>query len=423
MILSTFRKPFVVLLTVPASIALGIGLLPLVTVFLERQFARDAFSPFVLQFSVESAHTLLSVVATGAMTALSLAYSLVLVVFTLAAGNIGPRLLQRFTSELVNQITAGILGGTFLYAILTLLMTQPNFVPKITILGAVLLAIISVLQLIYFVRHVSQSVSVDDEIAQITKRITKQLNDLQRTSNPDGKTPARSKFKHDICAQKAGYVGWFDEDYLTEIAKKHDLMIWVEVSSGGFVLAGQNVAQVAGDADEDVLESIRKHITIENARSEDRSPEFSINLLVEIALRALSPGINDTYTALAVANSFSNAFAEIAEADTAPILTIDDDGDLRLILPAMSMEELLGQAFHPIRLATAGNILMAQGFARALARLYVVGGKEMRKLVKEHAGLLMQSLEASDHFDHDLQRVRACFPEALKSSGKNTAKS
>jgi len=423
LIIDTLRKPFVVLLTVPASIALSIGLLPLVSVFLEREFAKEAFSPFVLQFSVESAHTLLSVVATGAMTALSLAYSLVLVVFTLAAGNIGPRLLQRFTSELVNQVTAGILGGTFLYAIITLLFTQPDFVPKITIFGAVLLAIISVLQLIYFVRHVSQSVSVDDEIAQITARITRQFHNLQRTTDTDGETPDKAEFTHEICAATAGYVGWFDEEYLLETASEHELMIWVEVPSGGFVLAGEQVARVAGEADEDLLEAIRKHITIESSRSEDRSPEFSINLLVEIALRALSPGINDTYTALAVVNSFSNAFAKIAEADTAPILTSDDTGTPRLILPSMSMSELLGQAFHPIRLATAQNILMAQGFARSLARLYVVGGKEMRKLITEHARLLMQTMESANHFDHDLQRVRSCFPKDLAESSKDAPKS
>ena len=182
---SLLRRPVVVLLTLPAGIALSLCVLPFTTMALDVYLAGCGALPAVLRFSEETARTLLTVVAGGAMTALSLTYSLVLVVFTLAAGNIGPRLLARFASEPVNQVTAGILGGTFLYSLTTLVFMKAGFVPGFTVAGSGALAIISVVQLIYFVRHVSESVSVDSEIADISHRLTKQLEMLVAASADD----------------------------------------------------------------------------------------------------------------------------------------------------------------------------------------------------------------------------------------------
>ena len=143
--LTFLRRPFVVLLTVPAGIALLIGILPFALLLIEKQFFPVAANIAILQLDFESSRTALTVVAGGAMTALSLTYSLVLVVYTLAAGNIGPRMLERFSSDLVNQITAGIFGGTFLYALISILLLERAFVPKITVIGGGLLAILCVM--------------------------------------------------------------------------------------------------------------------------------------------------------------------------------------------------------------------------------------------------------------------------------------
>lgn len=164
------RQPLMLLFTLPASIALGVGALaPIVHFASNTIFGDDAFG-FLPVVHPATVHTLLSVIATAAMTALSLTYSLVLVVFTLAAGNIGPRLIKRFTSDLVNQITAGIFGGTFVYSVGALLLLGDNRNPTLTAYVATLLAIVSMLQLVYFVRNVSTSISIDDEVAGIAAR-------------------------------------------------------------------------------------------------------------------------------------------------------------------------------------------------------------------------------------------------------------
>jgi uncharacterized membrane protein len=169
------HTPLVMLLMAPAIIAFGVWALAPILSILERSILKDPYAIIGFSFDPKTARSVLAVIAGGAITALSLTYSLVLVVFTLAAGNIGPRLLKRFTSEPVNQVTAGVFGGTFLYSLGVMAFIEPGFAPTFATAGAGVLALISVLQLIYFVRHVSTSVMIDDEIASIAKRLTTAL--------------------------------------------------------------------------------------------------------------------------------------------------------------------------------------------------------------------------------------------------------
>lgn len=412
---SWLKRPIVALLTVPAFICLAIGLLPLLVVWAEHQFAKGTLSPYVIQIGPDSARTLLSTVAAGSMTALSLAYSMVLLVFTLAAGNIGPRLLKRFTSDLVNQITAGIFGGTFLYALMTILFVSDGFVPKVAITIAGALAVLSVMQLIYFVRHVSRSVTIDEEIADITANLREALkakfNDREEPENDEFK----GEYEHEITSPLSGYVGAINAAKLASCASKGDFVLSLEVPQGGYVIKGERLLQSDKQLDEDAVEQCLGFIAIDNARSPENEIDFSTNLLVEIALRALSPGVNDTFTALAAVNSLSGALSEVVENDRKAEICVDDDGKVRFTEPGFSPARLVDQAFSPIRRASASNILMAEGIARALARLQASAGKEVKAEIGNQTKLLFDELSRSGHSDDDLERVAEFLPEDLKA--------
>lgn len=411
------QSPLVVLLTLPAGIAFLVGILSPILVALERNFASGAASPFVLQFDADSARGLLTVVAAAAITALSLTYSLVLVVFTLAAGNIGPRLLKRFSSDPVNQITAGIFGGTFLYALVTILFVHSDFVPKFTIAGSVVLAILCVFQLIFFVRHVSQSVTIDDEIAEISDQLTEALDRHIQLLEENG-DPPEADCRQELVAGKAGYVGAVNEKSLVSLGKEHDLTVKLVARPGGFLLSDEPLVDLSKEVDDDLAQEIRSHIAIDSTRSQTRPIEFSVNLLVEIALRALSPGVNDAYTAIAAIDSLSSAFAKIASKDLRPLCYLDDDNKLRLIMPELSVKNLVGLAYHPLRRSCAQNLLVAQALARALSRLYGVGGADMEDIVTTHTTLLIEELERTNHITHDIGSVTECLPEKFRHKKK-----
>lgn len=399
------QRPIVVLLTVPAGIAMSIGVLPYLLHFIT--FGADlAIMDFLnLNFDVQSARAFLSAVAGGAMTALSLTYSLVLVVFTLAAGNIGPRLLKRFTSELVNQVTAGILGGTFLYALGALLVLRVDRLPLIIIFGAGALAVISVVQLIYFVRHVSQSVSVDDEIAEISARLSSKLTATGEAEEPREKVPDADEFTVDICCDKAGYIGASRRELLLDIATKAGVVLRLNKAPGDFVLLGEVIASATAELDEETVERILDCLPVRASRHEDGSMQFSVNLLVEIALRALSPGINDTFTAIAAADALSDALSRREHHNPGPTVLTDPEGTVRLIIPKQMFKQFFGQSFHPLRRASRNNILMAQALARTFSRIHASGDKVARQVVKNHAALLMTEISDAGHQQADVDSV------------------
>lgn len=399
-----------------------IAVLPILTVLLDKWFAEGFLSPLVFQFTPSSAQTILSTIATGAMAALSLAYSLALLVFTLAAGNIGPRLLKRFTTEPINQITAGILGGTFLYSLHALLYIQEDFLPKLTISGAGLLAIISVLQLIYFVRQVAKNITIDEEIAEITSNLIEDLE--KQTAQKEHETPEvpnDEEFKFEFKAQTAGYINNYNIIALIKIAQEKDFTIKLKAPDGKFVLTDEVIAQIDKKIDDDVENEINKAITIEATRSNNNLIEFSMRLLVEIALRALSPGVNDTYTAIAVVDSLSKAISVISEKQTGHAIHLDGIGDPRIFSIHRSLKEVIGIAFHPLRRASTNNILMAQSLAKVYSRLYLNGKDTTKEILKAHAKLLIKEISNGNHLDTDINSVIEFLTGDLKNIAKAEA--
>lgn len=399
----TWSTPFTALLTVPATIAILIGVSGGGLVFIEHQFGTP---DWLLPLPPVEARTILSIVATAAMTALSLAYSLTLVVFTLAASSIGPRLLKRFTTERVNQITAGLLGGTFLFAIVVL-GTSGREPARIATFIAGILAAASVVQLIWFVRTVAQSVSVDDELAKIAQRLRDGLARLERHSDDDEDIPPDWSFSPSVTARDTGYLARFDRTALVAAAIEADIVLKAECTEGDYLLRDSVILSAKGVLSDKSCEAVMATVQQEPARSDTGTVHFSINLMVEIALRALSPGVNDTFTALAVSDMLSGALAKVANSDPRPEVLRGPAGEPRVVLRGVSFATLLDRAYHPLRRASAGNLLMAEGLARALSRLYAVAGHEGKRALEEHARLLREDLKRVGHLPADLEAVNA----------------
>ncbi|WP_288902469.1 DUF2254 domain-containing protein [uncultured Sneathiella sp.] len=422
--LNFLRHPFVMLQTVPAVIALSIGALALLIGYVESFWQIDFIDPYVHLLPPETARTILSIIAGGAMSALTLTYSIVLVVFALAAGTLAPRMLKRFTSDFVNQMTAGIFGGTFLYSLFSLIFIEQDFVPNLTILGAEILAAICVMQLIYFVRNVSQSVAIDEEIAGITANLKSALEDRRKhREEQEGvqnlKEEKIDKLVFEIMAGKPGYLGMINERKLIEIAADKDILLQIQKPMGAYTLAEEVLIKATGELDEETVETIQKQVTIRPARSTDSPVEFSINLLLEIGLRALSPGVNDTYTAIATVDSLSDALSQAAmQDDAAAFVRKDAEGNARLLVRELSLANLINQAFHPLRQASGANILMAICLARAYSRLCATCGKNVRDLLREHALLLIREIEKAGHLPEDIDSVIEVLPPFIRKANR-----
>ena len=302
---------------------------------------------------------------------------------------------------------------------------EPGFAPTFATLGAGILALVSVLQLIYCVRHVSTSVMIDDEIAQIAKRLTAALEAHRESYQKLDEKLSVDSFDADLKAPRGGYVGQCDEVQLITVAAAAGVVVKLTVAPGEFVLEGDVIATVSKSVDEETEEKLLDLLAIDSARSAEREIEFSIDLLVEIALRALSPGVNDAYTAIAAADSLSAALSDVAGLEAAPTGRCDEAGDPRLIVPGLAFDQLTARAFHPLRRASANNVLVAQAIARALTRMYLSGNEAARETVKQHADLLREELSKANHLDVDVQSIDDLLPRDVraKPSDDDEAKS
>ena len=417
-ILSARHKPLITLITVPACIALVLGLIPIGLLPFETDL-RSAFGASLISVdSMDRASHVLTTIATGSITALSLTYSLVLLIFTQATSNLGPRLLRRFSTDVVNQITAGILGGTFLYCIIALYWMKPDVVPKITTTGAVLFAILAVFHLIYFIRHVAETITIDEEISKISKSLQVHIGELADRHQEEQQVPDESEALEgeDITAHRTGYIGQINLPALLQWAQDNELVIHFTKAQGTFVHKDATIARLCSTANErpkDIDPCPEQLIEIDNARSEGGAIPFEINLLVEIALRALSPSVSDTFTAIACLDSLSSAFDGMLRRDIQLANQADSEGNIRIILEGMQLSQLIGQVFHPIRRAGGDNILMARAIASALERLSHLDNDDVQPLIAQHGTLLLKQLEKHDLLEEDLESVRELLPQAV----------
>ncbi|MBD8894104.1 DUF2254 domain-containing protein [Roseibium litorale] len=411
--------------------------------------------PFSDWLSYDTATSILSTIASAAMTTLSLVYSLVLVVFTLAAGTIAPRLLKRFTNDRVSQMTAGLLGGSFLFSLTILSCTGPKFVPYHSIGAAFVLAAISVLQLIYFVHSVSVSVMIDQEIAEIGAELKTRMARVVRSdkTSDDCEWPDERQFDVVITAEETGFISVPDVQELVACAQKHDILVELCIPPANFVTQGSDILRIRyqdrdlaetgedekpkralaksaenekdddipTDADDETAESpeeevsprqkiersIREKIHLDTVGGSEKDIIFAINLLLEIALRALSPGVNDTFTAIACTNRLSEVLREPVAKGLRENIHLDSNDSPRLRIPGLTLEELLKKSLQPLRLAAADNHLMLMNLAGMIQRLYAAARTDrVRHLLACHAEDVIATYEKTNPLNTDIDDLK-----------------
>ena len=405
--------------TVPGLISLGGLLLALLTLWLDRQiqltYADRQFAWLIV--TNEGARQILSTVAASAMAALSLVYSTVLVVFTLAAGNIAPRLLQRFSDDRTSQAAVGLLGAAFLFCLVVMHALEGERIPEISMTAAMLLAVLCVLMLLLFVNKAARRVTIDEEIAAIGQQLDKHLaiaTNMGSGLEPDQVVrPGGPDFP--IVAKGTGYVVRICHEELSDLAAGASVFVDLDVLPGDYVITGQPLGQAIGEVSPELADSICAQIILDEARTPADDLRFSVNLLVEIGLRALSPGVNDTYTAIACVDRLSSSLRAVQLNRLATGVFADADGAARLVTPGLTASALIAFAFGPFRRAARGNILMTRHLVMALGRLGQGQGLPGEDAIREELALVAAETAASTALAEDKRLIERLIEAALDS--------
>ncbi|KAA5606983.1 DUF2254 domain-containing protein [Roseospira marina] len=392
-LLYSLRRLFRGFLVLPGLLAFGGVLLALGGVWLDRLApTADIFQALdFMRIQAEGARTVLATIAGAMMTVISLVYSITLVVFTLAAGNIAPRLLETFADNRSNQVTLGLLGATFLYSLFVLYIVGQDEVPRLTVALAIVLAAVSFFAVLYFVNDVARRVMVDNEIGRTQRSLRAAIDSLlaaEPRADPEEQDTKPSGDGRPVLSAQSGYVIAVNGERLLDLATRHEGFIEVIACPGRFVIEGEPLARVYGAAFDDADATIREAVVLHDARSPSGDIRFTVHLNIEIALRALSPGINDAYTAISAIDHTSASLARLLQRGAPSSLMRDSDETARVWLDVISMKDILGAALHPLRRASAGNMLVTLRLVEAINRMARVCRARHAPLLQRHLRLI-----------------------------------
>lgn len=374
--------------------------------------------PLMAGAGIAGARGMFQAVAGSMITLAGLVFSMTLVVLSQAASQYTSRVMRNFLGDRVNQVVLGVFLGIYAYCLMVLrgLGDDGAPVPVLTVLGGMAFALAGVVFLIYFIHHVARSLRVENLVATIqddTLPVIDRLYPETAGTGPAAAAGAGGRLATlgvpAVPATTSGYLQDIDADGLARIAVALDAVIEVPFMPGDFVVEGEALVRVHGAArpDPKLQGRIRRAFTCGRSRSIQQDPAFGLRQLVDIAMRALSPGVNDTTTAVLVLDRLAVLVRRLGQRDMpSPHRAVD--GVLRLVLARPGFEDYLGLAFDQIRQWAADNPAVLGRLLDVLAGLLeVVTDPERRALVHEHGRRVMAAAERAIDEQCDLDFLRA----------------
>jgi uncharacterized membrane protein len=322
------------------------------------------------------AQAILSVIATSIMTVVSIVFAILLMTLTLASMQFSPRILISFVRDRSTQWTLGIFLGTFCYCIAALPAARslPHpFAPVLTVLGAMVLAVVCVGWLLFFIHHISQSISVNhivDRIARETELVIDDLMPHPRASHyPHASAaPVPDEPEFPILNEVSGYIRFIDTRRLVEFARMHHLRVRVTRQVGHFVPAGVPLLMVSRRSrlDRDRAVELTGAFDIGPMRTLQQDVEFGVIQIVDIALRAISPAVNDPSTAISCIDQITRILIRWVGRFPPESLLFNPPHVLRVVLPWIELDGLLNTAIEQIRAYATGDAAVSLRLLRLL---------------------------------------------------------
>lgn len=416
---------FIPTLMVFAAIAISIGL-----VGFDRAFRTDYISFFGFLYSVnpEGARSILSAIAASMMTVAGVTFSITIVVLSLASSQFGPRLLRNFMQDRSIQYVLGTFVSSFIYCLIVLRCVQiietEVFVPNFSVTFAVLLALFNVGVLIYFIHHIATSIQVDKVIAETSselisniERIFKNEQDQSSRENKsrisdrqqDNEAYDKYNYTHYITSRSNGYLQAVDRKRLMEAARDNDYLIHLLIKPGKFVVADGRLAVISSKDIFDVglTDSINSAFILGSLRTPEQDIEFSVHQIVEVAIRSLSPGINDPYTAMACIDQLGSALCNLAKRDFPSSYCYDDKDKLRLKLKPFTYSGILNASFDQIRQYGHESVAVT---IRLLEMLTLIAeqtrNSDQRRAIHRQANMILRGSQNSISEQNDRDDVQ-----------------
>jgi uncharacterized membrane protein len=375
---------------------------------------------FLYSGSAEEAPPFLTSLVTAMITMATLVISITMVVLTLAAQQLGPRLIRSFMADRRTQATLGLFFATVVYLLLVLRAAYGNVenVPNLAVSGGTLLVLLCLVALLVFVHHLARSIIADNTIERVGEALDE---DILRLLPPPGgkyeKAPDKrpSETGSPLSLKANGYVQGLDYEGLVSIAQEADAVIEISFKPGRHVVQGSTYAWIspADAANDDIRDQIESCVVVGGERASIQDLEASVRQLVEVGLRALSPGINDPFTATAVIDRLTTSLAKIMRRGPAQCVWTDFDGVVRLIAPHSTFADIVQESFRQIRQHGSDQPAILIRLVESLGQLLALADKDQIPTLKEQVEIVLETGRRDIPQKQDLESLERRAKEAL----------
>jgi uncharacterized membrane protein len=424
---------FVPALEVAAAVVLFAG-----TLVADRAAYHGDFTVpgWVISGSADAARQILTTVAAAIITVIGVVFSVILLTLTLASTQFGPRMLRNFMRDRSTQLTLGTFVATFVYAVLVLASigvgSRGDFVPHISVTVTLALMVADLAVLIYFIHHTAVTIQLPQVIASIAADLAEAIRE-QGSGNPDphpkaGPTATELVARAEadgavLLAPVSGYLQFIKHQDLVRLATGADAVINLEHRPGHFVVQGHRFATVwPPETVPLVRQALGGAHIVGPHRTLNQDVSFGIDQLVEIALRALSAAINDTFTALTCIDWLGENLCKIVAQWHPARVHRDERGFIRVIAPEPSYDRLVQRSFEKLRQSSLGQPAVMIRMLDALARIMAeTTSQGQRRVLLEQAQMINRACERSVPEASDRADIQRRYEAVLTVESRLTA--
>ncbi|NLX47187.1 MAG: DUF2254 domain-containing protein [Euryarchaeota archaeon] len=407
-----------------------------VSIFIDSSVDIDppGFFQHILCSNVDSARSVLSTISGAMIGVAGTVFSITLVALTLASSQFGSRLLRNFMHDRTNQVVLGSYIATFVYCLIILNAIDEGvgfeFVPEISVLISIVAAVANIVLLVIFIHHISMGIQADKVISDISTTLNLNLNTifpdeiqgdevLEDALDLDELKKGYEE-RYSVRAPRGGYLQYVNYDTTLSAAKEGDLLVIVNFRPGDHVVFESPVIEVCynGDIPEKSIRRLETAFLVGNVRTPYQDAEFSIHQMVEIAARALSPGVNDPYTAIACVDNLTSTLCHLTRVKFPLRYRYDDDAEdadertVRVIADVLTFEGMLNAAFNQIRQFAGGSPAVLIRLMESLVTIHqFVRTDQQKQAVQKHMRMVYRMAEHSFVEESDLidlkERIKA----------------
>ena len=388
--------------------------------------------PRLFGAGADGARQMLSTLAGSMMSVMGITFSMTLVALALASSQYTSRILRTFMGSRVTQVTLGIFAGIFAYCLVVLRTIRSGdveFVPSLAVFFAFVLSLGGVGVLVFFIHHIASSIQASSIIASIAQDTIASIERLfpERLGHGPDEDEDQDQVRQSlderswyaVPAAVNGYIQSVDNDALLRLARNRKTIVRMERGIGAFVVQNTALASLALEdpPDQETIEALNDAYNVGRHRTVEQDPAFGIRQLVDMALKALSPGVNDTSTAVMCVDYLTAILAQLASRKFPSSHRYEGD-ELRVITIAPTFEGLLAEAFDQIRGSAIGNVgIMARMLSAIETLASLTANPRRRRALHEQVLWIAELAGRTTESAHERERLARRLMEVREALG------